>query len=105
MIEDHKIGFLPPIVKGDVDAAIDAAEIRFDQTYTTPPHFPAALEPHAATAWWEGDTLMLRASLQVLGAPRRRSPRRSGSTRPRSASSRPMSAAGSAGRPGSGPKR
>jgi xanthine dehydrogenase YagR molybdenum-binding subunit len=68
VIEDHKIGFLPPIVKGDIDAAIDAAEVKFDQTYTTPPHFPAALEPHAATAWWEGDTLVLRASLQVLGA-------------------------------------
>nr|WP_299420600.1 xanthine dehydrogenase family protein molybdopterin-binding subunit [Sphingomonas bacterium] len=66
VIEDHKIGFLPVIVKGDVDAAIAAAEIKFDRTYTTPPHFPAALEPHAATAWWEGDTLMLRASLQVL---------------------------------------
>ena len=38
-----------------------------NETYTTPPHFPAALEPHAATAWWEGDTLVLRASLQVLG--------------------------------------
>ena len=66
VIDDHKIGFLPPIVKGDVDAAIDAAEVKFDRTYTTPPHFPAALEPHAATAWWEGDTLVLRASLQVL---------------------------------------
>ncbi|MEO5937376.1 MAG: xanthine dehydrogenase family protein molybdopterin-binding subunit [Sphingomonas sp.] len=68
VIEDHKIGFLPTIVKGDVDAAIAASEIQFDQTYTTPPHVPAALEPHAATAWWEGDTLVLRASLQVLGA-------------------------------------
>jgi xanthine dehydrogenase YagR molybdenum-binding subunit len=67
VIEDHGIGFLPNIVKGDVDAAIEAAAIRFDQTYTTPPHYPAALEPHATTAWWEGDTLVLRASLQVLG--------------------------------------
>jgi xanthine dehydrogenase YagR molybdenum-binding subunit len=68
VIDDHKIGFLPAIVKGDVDAAIEAAEIQFDRTYTTPPHFPAALEPHGATAWWEGDTLVLRASLQVLGS-------------------------------------
>ncbi|THD34544.1 MAG: xanthine dehydrogenase family protein molybdopterin-binding subunit [Sphingomonas sp.] len=70
VIEDHGIGFLPTIVKGDVDKAIDAAEIQFDQIYTTPPHFPAALEPHAATAWWEGDNLVLRASLQVLGGAR-----------------------------------
>ena len=61
---DHKIGFLPNIVIGDVDAAIEAAEIRFDQSYTTPPHFPAALEPHATTAWWEGDDLVVRASLR-----------------------------------------
>ncbi|MES2097940.1 MAG: xanthine dehydrogenase family protein molybdopterin-binding subunit [Pseudomonadota bacterium] len=68
VIEDHKIGFLPNIVKGDVDAAIAGSEIRFDQTYTTPPHFPAALEPHATTAWWEGDNLVVRSSLQVIGS-------------------------------------
>jgi xanthine dehydrogenase YagR molybdenum-binding subunit len=70
VVADHKIGFLPNIVKGDVDAAIDAAEVRFDQSYTTPPHFPAALEPHATTAWWEGQDLVVRASLQILNGAR-----------------------------------
>jgi xanthine dehydrogenase YagR molybdenum-binding subunit len=68
VIDDHKIGFLPTINIGDVDAAIAQSEIRFDQSYTTPPHFPAALEPHATTAWWEGDNLVVRSSLQVIGA-------------------------------------
>ena len=65
-----KIGFLPPIEKGDVDAALAAAAIVFDRTYTTPIHFPAAMEPHATTAWWEGDRLTVRSSNQVIGAAR-----------------------------------
>jgi len=70
VVADHGIGFLPNIVKGDADAAIADAGIRFDQTYTTPPHFPAALEPHATIAWWDGDDLIVRASLQIVGAAR-----------------------------------
>jgi xanthine dehydrogenase YagR molybdenum-binding subunit len=65
-----KIGFLPPIRKGDLDAALAAAEVVFDQTYTTPIHFPAALEPHASTVWWEGGKLTVRSSNQVIGAAR-----------------------------------
>ena len=67
---DHKLGFLPAIDKGDVDAAMAAAEVAFDATYTTPVHFPAALEPHATTVWWDGDVLTLRSSNQVIGAAR-----------------------------------
>ena len=70
VVADHKIGFLPNIVKGDLDAAMASAEVTFDATYTTPPHFPAALEPHATLAWWEGENLIVRASLQVIGAAR-----------------------------------
>ncbi|MDQ2892731.1 MAG: molybdopterin-dependent oxidoreductase, partial [Pseudomonadota bacterium] len=65
-----KIGFLPPIAKGDLDAALAEAAVVFDQTYTTPIHFPAAMEPHASTAWWEGDKLTVRSSNQVIGAAR-----------------------------------
>lgn len=64
------IGFLPPITIGDVDAALAGAAVLLDATYTTPVHFPAALEPHATTAWWEGDTVTLRSSNQVIGAAR-----------------------------------
>ncbi|TPG10932.1 xanthine dehydrogenase family protein molybdopterin-binding subunit [Sphingomonas oligophenolica] len=65
-----KIGFLPPIAKGDLDAALAEAAVVFDQTYTTPIHFPAAMEPHASTAWWEDDKLIVRSSNQVIGAAR-----------------------------------
>jgi xanthine dehydrogenase YagR molybdenum-binding subunit len=65
---DHKLGFLPPIRKGDLDAALAASEVVFDETYDTPGHFPAALEPHASLAWWEGDKLIVRSSNQVIGA-------------------------------------
>jgi len=64
------IGFLPPIDRGDLDAAMAGAAVTLDETYTTPVHFPAALEPHATTAWWEGDRLTLRTSNQVIGAAR-----------------------------------
>ncbi|MBN8809489.1 MAG: xanthine dehydrogenase family protein molybdopterin-binding subunit [Sphingomonas sp.] len=70
VIDDHGIGFLPRIDKGDVETALAAAPVTFDATYTTPPHFPAALEPHATTAWWDGDALTVRGSLQVLGGAR-----------------------------------
>ncbi|WP_298808478.1 xanthine dehydrogenase family protein molybdopterin-binding subunit [uncultured Sphingomonas sp.] len=66
--EKPEIGFLPPISKGDLDAAMRDAPVTFDATYTTPAHFPAALEPHTTTAWWEGDRLTVRSSNQVIGA-------------------------------------
>jgi xanthine dehydrogenase YagR molybdenum-binding subunit len=68
---DARIGFLPPIAIGDLDEALAQAAIVLDRTYTTPVHFPAALEPHATTAWWEGDNLVLRTSNQVIGAARK----------------------------------
>jgi xanthine dehydrogenase YagR molybdenum-binding subunit len=67
---DHGIGFLPAIAKGDLDAALAASAVTIDRTYHTPIHFPAALEPHATTAWWEGDKLTVRSSNQVIGAAR-----------------------------------
>ena len=67
---DHGIGFLPSIAKGDLEAALAAAPVTLDLTFRTPIHFPAALEPHGTTAWWEGDRLTLRSSNQVIGAAR-----------------------------------
>ena len=64
---DHKLGFLPPIDRGNLDEALGDAAVVFDRTYTTPIHFPAALEPHATTAWWEGERLIVRSSNQVIG--------------------------------------
>ena len=65
---DHGIGFLPAIAKGDLDAALAQSAVTLDRTYRTPVHFPAALEPHASTVWWDGDRLFVRSSNQVIGA-------------------------------------
>ncbi|RDE06090.1 xanthine dehydrogenase family protein molybdopterin-binding subunit [Sphingomonas aracearum] len=70
-IREHGLGFLPAIDKGDLDAAMAAAEVTLDETYTTPVHFPAALEPHATTAWWEDGQLTVRTSNQIAGAARK----------------------------------
>ncbi|MBY0301820.1 MULTISPECIES: xanthine dehydrogenase family protein molybdopterin-binding subunit [Sphingomonas] len=67
---DHKLGFLPAIDIGDVDAALAAAPVVLDEHYATPVHFPAALEPHASTVWFVGDVLTVRTSNQVIGAAR-----------------------------------
>ena len=67
---DHGIGFLPAIDIGDLDSALADAEAALDQSYTTPVHFPAALEPHATTAWWEDGKLTVRTSNQVIGGAR-----------------------------------
>ncbi|WP_294210786.1 xanthine dehydrogenase family protein molybdopterin-binding subunit [uncultured Sphingomonas sp.] len=68
--QDHDLGFLPAIDKGDLDAALADAPVTVDLAYTTPVHFPAALEPHASTVWWQDGTLTVRTSNQVIGAAR-----------------------------------
>ncbi len=55
-----------PDTAGDFDAAYGAAEVTLDRTYTTAPQAAAAMEPHAAVADWEGDSLTLRGALQML---------------------------------------
>jgi len=52
--------------QGNLDGAMDGAAFTVDQTYTTPGHNSAAMEPHAAIADWQGDTLTLRGSCQML---------------------------------------
>lgn len=51
---------------GDLDAAMRAAAFSVDQTYTTPVHASAAMEPHASIAEWDGDRLTLHGSYQML---------------------------------------
>lgn len=64
---DHKLGFLPPVDRGSFDTELAQSDVIFERNYTTPIHFPAALEPHATTLWWEGDRLVVRSSNQVIG--------------------------------------
>ncbi|WP_271300360.1 xanthine dehydrogenase family protein molybdopterin-binding subunit [Sphingomonas sp. CV7422] len=68
---DPDIGFLKPVEIGDVDAALAAAPVVLDRSYTTPVHFPAALEPHASTVAWADGKLLVRTSNQVIGGARR----------------------------------
>ncbi|HKW46721.1 MAG TPA: xanthine dehydrogenase family protein molybdopterin-binding subunit [Gemmatimonadaceae bacterium] len=58
-------GRLPPhSTRGDVDAGLSAAEVRFDQTYTTPMETHNPMEMHATTAAWDRDKLTLWDSTQ-----------------------------------------
>ena len=52
--------------QGDLDQAMQEAAFSIDQTYRTPGHNSAAMEPHAAIASWEGESLLLQGSLQML---------------------------------------
>lgn len=51
---------------GDLDSVMRDAAYTVDAVYTTPSMVSAAMEPHAATAEWDGKTLTLRGSLQML---------------------------------------
>ncbi len=56
-----------PVDMGDLDKAMSEAAFSIDSLYTTKPHNSSAMEPHAAVADWEGDRVILRGSLQMLG--------------------------------------
>ncbi|MEV4757666.1 xanthine dehydrogenase family protein molybdopterin-binding subunit [Micromonospora sp. NPDC049559] len=49
---------------GDFDAGYAAADVRLDQTYRTPAEHNNPMEPHAATARWDGDRLLVHDSTQ-----------------------------------------
>jgi xanthine dehydrogenase YagR molybdenum-binding subunit len=42
---------------GDVDAELAASAVVVDERYSTPEEHCSAMEPHAATAWWEDERL------------------------------------------------
>ena len=62
----HAGAMLPDVVIGDMDAAMAAAEVTHDVTYSTPFQVHAAMEPHAAIAEWQGDELMLWGAIQIM---------------------------------------
>jgi xanthine dehydrogenase YagR molybdenum-binding subunit len=53
--------------QGDVEGALDSAEVTIDETYTTPAFHNNAMEPHATLALWEDGSLIVYDSNQ--GAP------------------------------------
>ncbi len=54
--------------KGDPDAALAAAPFTVDHVYRTPRHNHNAIEPHAATIAWIGDTLRIHDASQMVTA-------------------------------------
>ncbi|MEU7241738.1 xanthine dehydrogenase family protein molybdopterin-binding subunit [Streptomyces sparsogenes] len=70
---DHEAAYVPEKVtdgspgfveRGDVEAALAAAAVRTDATYTTPVEHVSPMEPHATIASWEEDRLTLHDSNQ-----------------------------------------
>ena len=61
---------IPPTTsQGDVDAAMAAAAVTVDATYTTPSQNSAAMEPHASIAHWQDDgTLVLHGAYQMVAS-------------------------------------
>ncbi|MCC4619084.1 xanthine dehydrogenase family protein molybdopterin-binding subunit [Xanthomonas cassavae CFBP 4642] len=51
---------------GDFAGAFGAAPVQLDAEYTTPDHSHAMMEPHASIAMWEGDTLSVWTSNQMI---------------------------------------
>lgn len=52
------------VTRGDAATALERAEVRIEQEYTSPVHHHNPIEPHATIAVWDGDTLTLHESTQ-----------------------------------------
>ena len=61
---DNVLGF-STIVKGDVDAALEAADVVVSGRYLTDPTQGVPIEPRAVVAQWEGERLTVWSSTQV----------------------------------------
>ncbi len=62
--ETTNAGFPGTSVKGDVDAALAAADVVVDHVYTTPPEHNNPMETVATMARWDGDRLLVHDSNQ-----------------------------------------
>lgn len=52
--------------RGDAEKAFDAATVKIDQLYTTPPETHSAIELHATVAVWDGSDYTLYESTQAV---------------------------------------
>ncbi len=52
------------VSEADLGAALAASAHTVDVRYETPAHFNNPMEPHATTAWWDGDRLLVHDSTQ-----------------------------------------
>ncbi|OJH42442.1 xanthine dehydrogenase family protein molybdopterin-binding subunit [Cystobacter ferrugineus] len=60
------IGLETRTALGDFERAFADAPVKLDQSYTTPHMFSMPMEPCATVARWDGEDLVLHASLQAL---------------------------------------
>ncbi|MDB5453398.1 MAG: xanthine dehydrogenase, partial [Caulobacteraceae bacterium] len=51
---------------GDLEAAFAAAPVQLDEVWHTPLQNHCQMEPHATTAWWDGDQCTLHTSVQMV---------------------------------------
>lgn len=65
-------GKQPDTSEGDFETAFASADVQVDVQYTTPVHIHAQMEPHATTAWWEGDRVVVHCSTQLLDSAQKR---------------------------------
>ncbi|GBQ27526.1 xanthine dehydrogenase family protein molybdopterin-binding subunit [Gluconacetobacter azotocaptans] len=68
---DNVLGEPAVIEIGNAEAALAEAAHKIDRTYHTPRYSHAAIEPHAATVWWEADgQLIVHDATQMLNGTR-----------------------------------
>ena len=66
-IENNLMGGAPELLeRGDVAAALAAADVTVTREFTTPCALHSAMEPHAAVAEWDGDRLTVWESTQGI---------------------------------------
>ncbi|MDQ2780322.1 MAG: molybdopterin-dependent oxidoreductase, partial [Pseudomonadota bacterium] len=65
-------GSPPDSTVGRFESNFGKAAVQLDQTYSTPIHIHAQMEPHACLAWWEGDHLVVHCSTQFIESAQKR---------------------------------
>ena len=63
---ENVLGEPAMIQVGDAEVALAGAAFKVDRRFRTPRHSHAAIEPHAATVWWEGEQLVIHDTTQML---------------------------------------
>ncbi len=65
-------GFPPDSSVGRFESNFGKAPVQLDQTYHTPIHIHAQMEPQASLAWWEDDRLVVHCSTQFIESAQKR---------------------------------
>ncbi|MBV6625848.1 MAG: xanthine dehydrogenase family protein molybdopterin-binding subunit [Rivularia sp. (in: Bacteria)] len=63
-VPETVFGKKPTVIRGNPQAAFNSADVKVDETYTTPTENHNPIEPSATIAIWENDTLTVYTSTQ-----------------------------------------